>query len=183
MWGERPSPNMALEVGNGSGQLHSWTNPASPGFVCCEDILMPECKYDVLLSKSWYLKVPQSLVYMDHQFCISGAPFITWLRRSNYWDTSTTGPQRRWSSSSSGLCKLRVWRGRIQAQSFYHGRPHLFAHSKEPDASGKNRVFSGFLEVYYKQSRVKGKVYKMSWQCLLSESPCVILAKSLFIST
>lgn len=100
MWGERPSPNMALAVGNGSGQLHSWTNPASPGFRYCEDILMPECKYDVLLSKSWYLKVSQSLVYMDHQFCISGAPFITWLRRSNYWDTSTTGPQRRWSSSA-----------------------------------------------------------------------------------
>lgn len=107
------SLNMVLVVGNRSGPLHSLTNSASPGFMYCEDIVMPECKY-VLLSKNLHLKVSQSLVYMNYQFCIPDAPFITQLNSSNYWDTSTADPWWGWSSRAAAYASQDLYEERTR---------------------------------------------------------------------
>lgn len=114
VWNERLSLNTALVVGNRNGLMHSLTNSASPGFMYCEDIVMPECKYYVLLSENSRLKVSQSLVYMDYQFCIPDTPSITQLHRSNYWDISTADPLWGWSGRTVAYASWDLYEERAR---------------------------------------------------------------------
>lgn len=107
-------------------------------------------------------------------------PTLEELPPSHGCEECSTGRPCCWCMAAT---HTRPQAGRSQARTRCRWRQALFAQRKGPNATGRNQPFPGFSEGYYKQSGVKGKVYKMSWQCLLNESPCVILAKSLFIST
>lgn len=85
----------------------------------------------------------------------SDAPFTTQLQRSYYWDTFTPDPVQQQTVQAETL------RGKELTPT---ATECLFSQCKGANASGKSQEFSGFSEEYYKQSRVKAKVYKMPFK-------------------